>query len=1247
MEGALVLGLLILVVPFVLPVLALVRAGRAVSRVAELEAIVEADRATIDRLTRQVARLAGSAPAQATAPTVAASPAEAAQPPTLFAQPPPQPHAPAPIVAPPVPLASASAPSVAEPPVPQHSPRPTSAPPIGAAAPVRPAPTIRTPAPPVDEGSGARAAAGSEGARGFDIEQLVGVRLFSAVAGLALIIAAVLFLRYSVERGWLGPTIRFAIGLAVGLGTLMVCELKAARRYPFTANALDAAAVSILFSTFFAAHALWDLIPASATFGFLALVTALAVVLSIRRESVLIAVLGLVGGFATPVLLSTGENQPVPLFAYLLLLNVGLAWVAYRHRWPLLGWLSLGLTTLYQWGWIYKFLTSGQLPLASGIFLVFPVATLAVRALAVATRGSTRAGAASDGQLGMVASVGSALPVAFGLLMATVPAYGARTNVLFGFLFLVGAGLYGVALGRRQWWLHAVGSVATALTVALWLNQSYTHASWPTSLAWIAGLVVCHALAIPLAARLGRVTGALAEATRFTAPALLFAGVGLVAVEPAVASPGILFTTLLALLAGLALVAVWQRSGASYFVAAFAVLAAEVAWSIRYMAPGQVGPALAIYIGFGLIVLAAPVLARRAGRPLQPAAGSGCLLLASLGLAFYLTRQSVAPGALWGLALLIAIQNAGLFIESAAVRLSWLTMAGSALSWVVLGAWWLNAASQVPLLPALLVVVGLSLVTLAGHLWQRRLLGAPAVSAGHPSGLALVAYLFLIAVAASPALAVPPWPLFSAMAVLLLAFSTASLWLAASHLHAGALVAAQVVLIVWAQTAGIAPWPVVALVASGVVSLFAVGWIGVAPRAGDRSEMPRAAAAATLLLALALTMVVGHAPGRPGIAVLTACHMAAFAALLWVVARPGWHGAGVAGVVIGALTAALYQEGHIQTAPWWHALVLAGGYLLAAAANPIVLARRALESRLPYVSILVAAGACFFVGRQAFVLGGHQPIIGLLPVSEAVILTIVLRHLLSIEPERGRDVGRLALVAGAALALVTVAIPLQLARQWITIGWALEGAALAWLYRRLGHRGLFWFALGLLAAVFGRLALNPEVFAYAPRQATPILNWFLYTYAVAAAACLVAARMFVPTDDEVAPGIPNGRTILMAAAGVLLFVLLNIEIADFFAGGTTLEFRFGATLAQDLTYTIGWLVFGLALLVVGIAGGNHPTRVASLLLITVTVLKCFLYDLGRLGGLYRIASFAGLAVSLALVSIALQKYVLAPRKARR
>ena len=203
------------------------------------------------------------------------------------------------------------------------------------------------------------------------------MKLFSAIAGIALVIAAVFFLNYSIEAGWLQPPVRVAIGILVAIALLVVCEMKAARRYPVTANAMDAAAIAILFATFFAAHALWNLIPSLVAFGLLAIVTAIAVLLSIRRESLFIAVLGLLGGFATPALLSTGENRPIPLFAYLLLLNVGLARVAHAKRWPMLTGLTLVLTTIYQWGWVLKFLDASSVPLAMGVFLLFPLAAFA------------------------------------------------------------------------------------------------------------------------------------------------------------------------------------------------------------------------------------------------------------------------------------------------------------------------------------------------------------------------------------------------------------------------------------------------------------------------------------------------------------------------------------------------------------------------------------------------------------------------------------------------------------------------------------------------------------------------------------------------------------------------------------------------------------------------------------------------------------------------------------------------------
>lgn len=98
--------------------------------------------------------------------------------------------------------------------------------------------------------------------------------------------------------------------------------------------------------------------------------------------------------------------------------------------------------------------------------------------------------------------------------------------------------------------------------------------------------------------------------------------------------------------------------------------------------------------------------------------------------------------------------------------------------------------------------------------------------------------------------------------------------------------------------------------------------------------------------------------------------------------------------------------------------------------------------------------------------------------------------------------------------------------------------------------------------------------------------------------------------------------------------------ADYYSKGPNLTFNFSATLAQDLTYTLGWALFGIGLLSAGILVKNRVARLSALLLLVVTILKCFVHDLWRLGGLYRVGSFVGLAVCLTLVALALQKFVL-------
>src|SRR3954462_14238339 len=573
-------------------IIAFVRLVQLLDRVRRLEQTAEDLRHTIERLTKRLD--AGTAPVAGRAPAPAPKPVARYE--RRPSTPPPPPieeeivEEEEPVEE--VPLESldpallAGLARLPPPPVTQKPPaaqvRPVTPPPktpppagVGRVPPPPPPPPPARPRPAAPEPARPR--------RSFDWEALIGVRLFAIIASLALFLAGGFFVSYSMEHGWLTPTLQFAIGIVAGVTCLVLGELKASRRYAWTADALDAAGIALLYVVFFASFARWHLVGATVAFVLFILATVVAVLLAIRRASLLIALLGLVGGFASPALVATGQDNPIGLFGYLLLLNAGLAWVANKRRWPLLTAISLGLTTLYQWGWVSKFLTEGQLPLAAAIFLVFPIMSFVAMALNRPEAGESRS---TSSLFGHAARIGAALPLLFSIYLAAVPAYGARYGVLFGFLFCIDAGLFAVAVFQGPRLLHLLGAISTLMVFAIWLGGSYQPAAWPGILVAVAAFTLFY-LAAPLISssalvrrRAGEAAlGPLASRAVLAAPLLFFVFPALAALEPRTASPALLFAVLLALLGACATYAVARREGIVHFIAAFFTIAAEAVWS--------------------------------------------------------------------------------------------------------------------------------------------------------------------------------------------------------------------------------------------------------------------------------------------------------------------------------------------------------------------------------------------------------------------------------------------------------------------------------------------------------------------------------------------------------------------------------------------------------------------------------------------------------------------------------------------
>jgi hypothetical protein len=313
---------------------------------------------------------------------------------------------------------------------------------------------------------------------------------------------------------------------------------------------------------------------------------------------------------------------------------------------------------------------------------------------------------------------------------------------------------------------------------------------------------------------------------------------------------------------------------------------------------------------------------------------------------------------------------------------------------------------------------------------------------------------------------------------------------------------------------------------------------------------------------------------------------------------------------------------------------------------PFIFHRQFARKSTVWASAALAAPLHFYLVYEVVrITHPHSGMLGLVPAAFAIpsLLGLVALLRLTAQESPGRN-AQLALFGGAALFFITLIFPIQFDRQWITLGWALEGAALCWLFHRVPHPGLRIAGVGLLLVCFARLVCNPTVLAYHARAATPIFNWYLYTYGIVAISFMAAARLLAPPRNLVLN--QNAPPLLNSCGAILAFVLLNIEIADYFTkpGAYELTFQFSGNFARDMSYSIAWALFALLLLIVGIRKRTRGARYAGLVLLCVVLLKLFFHDLSQLQQLYRIAALIVVAIIAIVASFLYQRFLSQPQK---
>ncbi len=1020
-------------------------------------------------------------------------------------------------------------------------------------------------------------------------ERRLGILLPVWIGAIAIALGGAFLVKYSIDKGLIGPKARVAGAILLGLGLLGAGEWLLKKGTRMTAHGSSAAGIAVLYAAVLSAVNLYHLFSPWMGFVFLGVITAAGVFLSLR-QGIVVAFVGLVGGFFTPYFIGVVSASPGRLFSYLLLLQAGLLVVSRKRRWTGMA----ALTLVLGLGSVFHRMVRLSMPGDSfwvGVFLLVSAVIFLWTGQTWKTSEEAEAdfpleGISWQNLLGYGSILGAAAALA-------VLAFETRFNIQeWLFLGLLSAGM--LVLGRtdrRYRLMPWVAFFASGLPAAVW---AFHHPAGQLPLLYS----VCAGFGVVFAA------GGYIAHLRSQQPAhwaTLSAAGGLSAFLMAywasrTSSSGHFHWGYLSLLLALVytLPAVWaampaRRSAygeahlAAFCVAvtSFASLAVPlelsnqwltVAWALEVAALAWLLQRLRVKVlGTLGLILSAGVAAR--------------LLLNPAVYRYPLGHLPVLNWILYGYGLpALAFAAAAYFYKKA----DW-TVSGEALAWCsgaltfvlltlevrqgfhpgrLLGPWpgrveW-STYSHVWLVAGLLILA-------AHRRWKTGLLRNIGIAF---LGLGLVKIFMVDVMAVNPVWnpsSVGPWPVWNwilyVYAPPILAFGLAAYLLKRDDVFY-----------------------------VGPIFAWSAGFLG--------------------LVLLALEVRQSFHPGVLGRGGCTLTELATYSHL-WIAA--------------GAVLLIFYQ--------WRKAPILkklGGAFLLAAALKVILLEVTAASpllypfhvgslpvlNRLLYVYALpmaVFAGIALYYARRNET-AQARACSWFAGVLLFVLSTLEVRQFFSGSVLKGKWPGLV---------------------EWATYpnAWLLIGIFLLLVYKKWNDRTfkeLAWAfgGAGVILVALANVLLGSPLLIHHAVGSFPLFNWLLYIYGAPLVLMAVFAYLARGTQAE-------GVAAKIASYGgwLLAFLLITLEVRQFFQG----RFLDAGRILQkeNYWYSAVWILFALFLLVVGIARRGKGLRIASLVVVFLAVTKVFVYDLRQLQDLYRVGSFLALGVSLLVISFLYQRFVFA------
>ncbi|MCA9731780.1 DUF2339 domain-containing protein [candidate division KSB1 bacterium] len=204
-----------------------------------------------------------------------------------------------------------------------------------------------------------------------DLEKFIGENLINKIGIVVIVFGVAIGAKYAIDNQLISPLVRIILGYLVGL-SLFGVAVKLKKDYHNFSAVLLSGSMAIEYFITYAAYSFYSLLPQSLAFALMVIFTVFTVLASLRYQQQVIALLGLVGSYAVPFLLSENSDRIGILFTYIAILNIGILVIAVQKHWKALNFFAFIFTWLTYGTWVAEeYKTNEYFTLALTFLCVF------------------------------------------------------------------------------------------------------------------------------------------------------------------------------------------------------------------------------------------------------------------------------------------------------------------------------------------------------------------------------------------------------------------------------------------------------------------------------------------------------------------------------------------------------------------------------------------------------------------------------------------------------------------------------------------------------------------------------------------------------------------------------------------------------------------------------------------------------------------------------------------------------------